>query len=374
MPAATSAAACAASGVRLSGEYSLWVCMSRRRRCGGTLGTIRPRSSRRCDGLDTGGMALSRAKMTSLRPRAVMVILMAVTLFVFAFPVVLADFGPGALFYYRLLLFPADLALAATTIFVFWVAVSQRVRPGPATMLLGAFTVSLAVAWLVHPSPQGVQIVARFVGATSLALGFSILRRDERVLAVGTLTVVTGIQLAVAVAQMLGHGPLGLPSFGEIADPLLNYGGIFAPRGTMHAMYVLAGLALVTVFLIVREGLGARTRIAVFITAGILAAIVGLTMSRAAALGLVVSCGALLLGVRAQRRSLFQASAALATGAFVAALICLPGWTLKAATGLSGREIEVDQSTSLIPGSFLIGIGPGRSYAVLEQRYPGLPW
>jgi O-antigen ligase len=304
-----------------------------------------------------------------------MVLGLALTLFVFAFPVVLADLGPGPFFWYRLLVFPADLTLAATVLAVAWIALRTRARPGVGTMLLGALTLILGIAWAIHPSPQGVQIVLRFVGATAFAYGFQLLRRDERILQVGVLGIVTAIQLGIAVAQMVNQGPLGLPSFGEVADPLLNYLGTYVPRGTMHAQYVLAGLALLTVFLMVREGLAAARSI-VFVGAGALATIVGLTLSRAAAASLVLGCGVLLVGARTRRRELVEASGAVALGALVAAVICLPGWTVRAGTGLglTGREALIDESWSLIAEAPLTGVGPGRSTLVMQERFPDLPW
>ena len=310
----------------------------------------------------------------ALRP--LMVISIAVTAFVFVFPTVLADFGPGPLFFYRLLLFPADITLALSAILSGIVALGQRVRPGSGTTLLGIFTACLALAWVVHPSPQGVQIVVRLAGATGLALGISMLRRDERVLVVATLAVATALQLGLAVAQLIACRPLGLPSFGEVADPLLVYVGVCAPRGTMHGQYLLAGLGLIATLLLVRESLSARRPLLWIAGAALSVIAVSLTLSRAAALAVGLSLVALMLGSRERRRDLTIAASAVGGVALIAALGVLPGWAFKASTGLSpeGREILVAESSVLIPQSPIIGIGPGRTVIVLLQQDPGHPY
>jgi hypothetical protein len=303
-----------------------------------------------------------------------MVVATALTLFAFAFPVVLADLGPGPLFFYRLLIFPADLALAVTAATATVVAFRQRSRPGLGTALLGMLTVALAVALAVHPSPQGLFIVARFAGATGLAFAISKLDRDERLLAVGVFAAVALAQLGLAVAQELHGGPLGLSSFGEIADPLLDY-GLLAPRGTMHAQYVLAGLSLIAALLLVRESFERRRPLVWSILGGIAVIPVGMTMGRAAALGVALACGALALRFSRQRRLVITAILCLSLGAGLTALAFRDSWLAKAAIGASanGRDTLTEEAFALIADSPLVGVGPGRSVFVLRERYPVPP-
>jgi hypothetical protein len=301
-----------------------------------------------------------------------MVIAATITLFVAGFPVVLADLGPGPLFYYRLLLFPADLALAVTAVAAVVVAVTSRRRPGTGTALFALLTVTLAVALAFHQSPQGVQTVLRFAGATALAFALSALSRDERLLAVGTLTVLAVAQVGLGIAQLANGGPLGLPSFGEVADPLRDFAGALGPRGTMLGMYVLAGLGLVTALLLVREGLERPTRIA-FAAAAIPAMAVGMTFSRAAAAGLALACVVLAAAAPNRRRPVAAAILCLAVGAGIPALVLAPGWAQRASITLRGRDTGVQEAIGLIADSPVVGIGPGRTLFVLPVRYPDVP-
>jgi len=303
-----------------------------------------------------------------------MVIATALTLFVFAFPVVLADLGPGPLFFYRLLVFPADLTLVVTAVAALVVGIRQRTRPGLGAALLAALTVVLAIALAVHPSPQGLFTVARFAGATGLAFAVSRLSRDERLLAVGVFAAVAFAQLGLAVAQELHGGPLGLTSFGEIADPLLDY-GLLAPRGTMHAQYVLAGLSLIAALLLVRESFERRRPLVWSVLAGVAVIPVGMTMGRAAALGVALACGALALGYLRQRRLVTTAILCLSLGAGLTAFAFRDSWLTKSAIGASanGRDILTEEAFGLIGDSPLVGIGPGRSVFVLRERYPVPP-
>jgi hypothetical protein len=259
-----------------------------------------------------------------------------------------------------------------TSLAAIGVAITRRQRPGAGVLLLGLLTAALAVALAFHPSPQGVQTVLRFAGATALAYALSILSRDERLLAVGSLTVLVVAQIGLGVAQLVHGGPLGLPSFGEVADPLRDFSGALGPRGTMHGMYVLAGLGLVAALLLVREGFEQETRLA-FVAAGVAAIAVGMTFSRAAAAGLVVACVALTVCAPERRRAVAVAILCLAVGAGVPALLLAPGWGERASLTLRGRDVGIAESLGLIADSPLVGIGPGRSLFVLPVRYPDVP-
>jgi O-antigen ligase len=310
--------------------------------------------------------------MRSSRARPLLVVATGLTLFAFAFPTVLADLGPGPLFIYRLLIFPADLTLAVVALAAVAVAVRQRTWPALGTALLGSLTLALAVALAFNPSPQGLFTVARFAGATGLAFAISKLDRDERLLAVGVLATVTFAQLGLAIAQEIHGGPLGLPSFGETADPLLDYGPL-APRGTMHGQYVLAGISLIAALLLARETFERTWPYLWSGLAGIAIVPVGMTMSRAAALGVALACGALALGFRRRPRLIAAAILCLALGFGLTAVAFRAGWLVKVSVGVTsaqGRETLNDEAFAMIASSPLIGIGPGRSVFVLRERYP----
>jgi len=312
--------------------------------------------------------------MRASRVRPVLVVAATLTLFIFAFPAVLFDFGPGLLFYYRLLVFPADLTLAATTLAAAAWIVSARVRPGPGVALLGLLALALGIAFVIHPSPQGMFTVARFIAAAALAYAVSSFDRDERLLAVGALGAAALIQLGLAIAQVVNGGPLGLPALGEVADPLLNYGPL-APRGTMHGQYVLAGLALIAALALVREAFERRPMMVWTVLAGVIAVAVGLTFSRAAALGLGAAMAALALAIKRSPRVAIASILCLGIGAGTTALIDHVAWEFKAGTGLSagGRDSLNDEAFAMIASAPLTGVGPGRSVPEIEARFPTPP-
>ena len=312
--------------------------------------------------------------MRPSRARPVLVVASTLTLFIFAFPAVLADFGPGQLFYLRLLVFPADLALAATALATAAWAVTARLRPGPGVALLGLLAAALGIAFAIHPSAQGVFVVGRFIGAAALAYAVSSFDRNERSLAVGALSAAALIQVGLAIAQVVHGGPLGLPALGEVADPLLNYGPL-APRGTMHGQYVLAGLALVASLALVREAFERRPALLWTAPAGLVAVAVGLTFSRAAALGLGLAIAALALAIRRSPRVAIASILCLGVGAGTTALIDHVAWEFKAGTGLSagGRDSLNDEAFAMITSAPLTGVGPGRSVPEIEARFPTPP-
>lgn len=301
-----------------------------------------------------------------------MVVVATLTLFLFAFPIPLADLGRGPTFYTRILLYPADVTLALTSLAAIATTIAERRRPPMATSLLLALTTALTLAFLFHPSIQGVMTVLRFAAVSALALALSQLRSDERVLPTAALAAAAAAQVVLGLAQIAAGGPLGLPSFGEVADPLLDYDGVSVPRGTMHAVPVLAGLGVLAAPLIAREAF--RERGGGFALGGgaVAAAIVGFTFSRAAAAGLVLACGSLLLGARSRRRAM-AAVLCIAVGAAVPAVIYRAGWGHRANLSLSGRDLITEQALGLLADSPLVGVGPGRSLFALPEKYPEPP-
>ena len=304
-----------------------------------------------------------------------LVVASTLTLLVSVFPAIIADLGPGPLFFYRLLVFPADVALGLTLAAAVGHAIASKTRPGPGVMLLGALTVALAVAFVFHPSAQGVFAVARFAGATGLAYAISILTRTERPLAAGALAVAATAQLGIGLAQIARAAPLGLSAIGEIADPLNDYYGTIGPRGTMHAQYALGGLALIAAIVLVREAFDRRRALAWSVAAGIAVIPVGITFSRAVALGLVLAIAALGLGLRSRPRITVAAILCLALGAGGAAFVDRAGWAVKSEDGIStnGRDIGTAGAIALIESSPLVGVGPGRAVYALKELYPEPP-
>jgi len=305
--------------------------------------------------------------------RPVLVVALALTLFVNAFPVVILDLGGRPEFFYRLLIFPGDIGLVVIVLAVIPLLGMRRVRVEPATALLGILAVLLVIAWAFHPSPQGAMIVLRCIGATAVACAVSSLEPHERIVVIGTLAAAALMQEAIAIAQIANRMPLGIPSFGEVANPFLVYGGTPAPRGTMHGQYLLGGLALMTSMLVAREALE-RRRSVLAVLAGIVAVPVGFTFGRAMLGAVLLSTTVLAVGDRRERRLLLTTAGAIAGAVLLTVALTFAGWTDRLTyTIANGRDVLFEEARAMIASSPLVGVGPGRSIELLREMFPGRP-
>jgi hypothetical protein len=307
----------------------------------------------------------------SARSEAPLVLGVALTCALFTFPVILVMLASGPLFYYHVLALLADIPLAIAVAAVAARAIAERRRPNtPAVLALGLLA-ALSLAFAVHPSAQGAQLIVRAAAAIALAVGIVWLRgRETWPLVIAALGATAIAQAALAVAQVLHRGPLGIPSLGEFADPLQPFGAEVAPRGTMYQQYLLAALGLLAALLLVSEGLR-RARPAPWLAAaGIAIVPVGLTYSRSALAGLAVACLGLAVAGRARPRRHALAVAALLIGTGIPALLTFDGWTSRAGSAIdpSGRDVEYREGLDLYATSPVIGIGPGRMVIALGEH------
>lgn len=287
------------------------------------------------------------------------------------------DSRPGRDFQLHTILLVSDLALLALVVAgAGGLSAAIRVWRSHACVL-GALAVGLAMvpAAVVNPSDRGAAALVRWTGAVALGLAVGSARRQGRQLVVGALAVVTAAHVAVALAQRVASGPIGLNALGEAR--VHEIGGLYASTGlTVHPYVLAAWCAVAGTGLLALErrrgsarGLGTMAGMAAF--AGI-----GLTMSRAGALAAVLGLGALAVSTRrssdrAWRAPVAGAAAALALGA----LVNLPGWLSRAGQpsgGVeaisSGRGALVRQAWALLGDNLLTGVGPGRYVLALIER------
>lgn len=304
----------------------------------------------------------------------------AVALVLSATTVVLAqvDSRPGPNYQLHTILFGSDLALLALVV-VAAGGVRAAIRSwrrqacGVAALVLG---LSLLPALLASPSDRGVAAVLRWAGAVALALSLGSVRRDGRRLVVGAVAGVTLAHVAVAVAERINGGPVGLGRLGE--PPAYEIGGVYASTGltvhpyTLGAWCAVAGTALLAVERR-RGGTSAPVRFA-----GVAAFLgIGLTLGRSGALAGGLALAALGWSAwrsrdRAWRRTVLLAGAALAVGV----LVNLPGWISRSgessAPGVdavsNGRVALLRQAWTLLRDNFPEGVGPGRYVLALVER------
>ena len=234
-------------------------------------------------------------------------------------------------------------------------------------------SVSLLPSLALHPSARGGAAVLRWIGVALVAFAVGRLTGPDRTLVFGTFAGVTIVQVVVGLAERAVNGPVGLGALGE--PDAYEIGGRFASSGlTVHPYVFAAWCALGGAILLAAAARAGR------VSAGLLAAAslpfigVGLTMSRAGALAVVlvlVSFGAVAVRRPELRLVLVGAVAAAAFGVF----LNLPGWVNRTATSVgpssdvtSGRGQLLDQAWGLLRAEPVFGTGPGRYVDVLVRR------
>lgn len=320
----------------------------------------------------------TRSSRLKARSEALLIVGAVLTIFLFAFPAILATLADGPLFYYRVMVLIADVPLAVAVIAVVVRWTVTRSRPSAAVTAGLAIAITLVVAFAVHPSPQGVQSIARLLAALALAVALTwVGAHGAWPLAVGAFGAAAISQTGLAIAQVVLRRPLGLPSLGEFADPLYKASTQLAPRGTMYHHYSLAAFAVLASVILVAQGLRSARATYWWIAAAAVAAIpIGFTYSRAALLGLGLAVTLLAIGGRARPRVHAIAIAALLVGAGVPALVVIDGWVAQSGkgVGIDGRDILIRQGLEVYAMTPLTGVGPGRMVLALveeERQRPG---
>jgi O-antigen ligase len=244
-----------------------------------------------------------------------------------------------------------------------------------------AFGASLAAGF----SPLGVNLGVRlFAGLCVIAVvGKAGESAASRQFLLGAITVVGVLQAVLGMVQSARGQAFGI-DYLDFAGPLYPFGTSFAGRGGLGHPYHLA------VLLAVAEGaalLGLRhTRSArwPWLTAlAVLGAGLGVTYTRAGAIGQVLLVVCLLLG-RHQRRLLVPAAVAIVVGLAIGGVSFGDGWLAKSEVTLnadgtqnvsSSRGERLREAQELFESRPITGVGPGRYVVALrdERREEYLP-
>jgi O-antigen ligase len=272
-----------------------------------------------------------------------------------------------------------DVPLAGLT--VLWLLGLRR-RPrlhGRAPVLAVAAVGLGLVALTVHPSPRGFELALRLVACVAVVDLVRRLDAPGRSRVAGTLAVVGVAQALLGIAQALAGRALGLGPF-ELAGPLYRFGSSHAGRGSLTHPYHLAVVLLVAMAVAVVFATSASRPLPWLAAVGVCAAGVGVTYSRAAALGLVAAVVVLAVaGLRTRHRTgrnvLAGAALVIVLGFGVTALGLGDGWharyrtSTEAATADSGRVDSARDALGLIEDHPLVGVGPGRYVVSLAATH-----
>lgn len=301
---------------------------------------------------------------------AAVVLVLSATTVVFAH----LDSRPGTDYQLHTLLFLSDLALLVLTLVVARrLPSAMRAWRSHGCALAGlVLGMSMVPGLLAHPSDRGGAALLRWAGASALGLAIGSARADGRRLVVAALASVSLANVVVALAERAKDGPVGLGSLGEPSAYAI--GGRYASTGLTVHPYVLAAWCAVTgTSLLVIGGRRVPGRLAT--VAGITAFVgIGLTMSRAGALAVVLALGALAVAALLfDRGSLGRLVAAVAAFG-VGVLLDFSGWASRAGTTsssdavTSGRGALLHQAGPLLRDNLLTGVGPGRYVLALTER------
>ncbi|MGH2378655.1 MAG: O-antigen ligase family protein [Candidatus Limnocylindria bacterium] len=235
-------------------------------------------------------------------------------------------------------------------------------------LLWPALFALLAIAFAVHPSARGIDVVLRVLGAVALYRVVADLAPERRIRMAMALGLTAVIQSVVAVLQVASGGPLGLRALGELGADLASYGGPPLARGTLGHEFILAGLALVSAVVLGGTGLFARRPAGWLVAAALAVSSAGLIYGRTVALAFALVCASLVRGAaRGPRHRL--ALAALLVGFGVPALLASEGWLPSVARGgTSDRGAMLAQALVIVAEEPVVGVGPGNYLQTLRAR------
>ena len=269
----------------------------------------------------------------------------------------------------QLYLYSADVLLVTLAILAAPRLLAAARRPrGPESALWLALFAWIALAFAVHPSARGVDLLLRAVAAAALYRVVA----DAPLSAVRILTALLGatavVQAVIGAAQVSAGHPLGLGSIGELSYPLLTYSGVALARGTVGHEFILASLALVTAAALIAAGLRAR-RLAPW-ALGVAGAAVplGLIYGRTVIAAIALGAASLLPRARSDMRARWLL-AALVCGAALPAIVARDGWAGSLARGVaSDRGPIVLEAIAIVAEEPVVGVGPGNYLAALRAR------
>ena len=251
--------------------------------------------------------------------------------------------------------------------------------------LLSAIVVLLgcgAVAFVSHPSPRGVELGARLsLGALAMGGAFSAPAPWVERLRIAIVATACA-QALLAIAQSANGRPLGLGRL-EFDGPLYPFGSSFAGRGGLTHPYHLAFLLEVGIVAALVSLRRTPRPLPWLVAMATCAAGLGVTYSRAAAVGVGAAVIALMWPHRANaaesRRLWKLAAAAMVAGAAATGLTMGDGWygrtsgSTNVASADSGRVERAREAIELLRDEPVTGVGPGRYVVALGERGDAAP-
>ena len=262
-------------------------------------------------------------------------------------------------------------------------ALAATGRRSVTSALSMAITVLGVIALAVHPSPRGAELAAR-IGLGALAAHALIVAPTRWLVRVQAAIVITAsAQALLAILQSAHGGPLDLRWF-EFDGPLYPFGSSHAGRGGLTHPYHLAvvlEIGIAAALLALRR---TSRRLPWLVAIAACSAGLGVTYSRAAAIGIAAACIVLVLPRRGaedrpSKRVYLFAAGAMLIGVAATGFTMGDGWYARTSTSTSisaadsGRLDRAREAIDLIEDKPIAGVGPGRYAIELAERGDGAP-
>ena len=240
--------------------------------------------------------------------------------------------------------------------------------------IAAALAVVLAIAFVAHPSPRGVDFAFRIAAGLAVIDAFVRLGRLARDHVFAAIAAVGVIESIIAMAESAHGGAVGLGPL-EYRGFFYTFGSSTAGHGGFDHPYHLAFFLLVALGATLIGARRAATRMPWLAAAAICSAGIAVTYSRAALLSLVTFAAVALLarGSTDRKRALRGLAAMVAIGFVFGAIAFGDGWHAKGARSTSSANVDSDrrvraqEALRLIDSQPLLGVGPGRYTIALES-------
>lgn len=265
-------------------------------------------------------------------------------------------------------LYAADVVLLALALLSLPRLITAAWRARGIGLLWLALFALLALAFVIHPSPLGVDLLLDLLTATALYHVVADLADRRRTALTTALAITAILQACIAVIQVAVGAPLGFRALGESGEGLITYGGPPLARGTLSYEFILAALALASANVLCGEGLRGRNPARWLVSAALAISSAGLVYGRTVAIAFALGCLSLARGATREPR-LRSALVAMVLGAGFPALIASEGWAWSLSRGVaSDRGVLIAQAFELIADAPLVGVGPGNYLHALRTR------
>ena len=278
--------------------------------------------------------------------------------------------------YYAIAVRVADLCLAAVVVLTLPDLVRAARRPSLLAALTIALSFLLLVAFAIHPSAPGAQLLFRYFGAIALAVAvLHVPAGHDRNLLLFALAATAIAQSLLSAAQLIA-GDLLVP-FAH--PPIITFGPFIRTIGTFPDTFVLAGYALVIAAWMAREALARPTQRRWPTLVALAIAPIGYSFSRAAAVTAALMTIPLIPGAARNVVGQRLVLAAIIAGSVIPALLTRDGWVGReeSTSVTSSADIRanlITQTFPLLARSPIFGIGPGNTLDALrhlDTRFPG---